>query len=101
MRPLSGAAITAVRRKSVDPELSLAWQSGAVLIAVHTVGNPTPSAGVCTPVNDTPTIRDSWPGAAFSVRVASVEEGGTDREEGERVATEEHPILERGQGSSD
>jgi hypothetical protein len=42
-----------------------------------------------------------WPGAAFSVRVASVEEGGTDREEGECVATEEHPILERGQGSGD
>ena len=53
------------------------------------------------PANDIPTIRDSWPGAAFSVRVASVEEGGTDREEGERVATEEHRILERGQGSSD
>ena len=53
------------------------------------------------PANDIPTIRDSWPGAAFSVRVASVEEGGTDREEGERVATEEHRILERGQGSSE
>ena len=53
------------------------------------------------PANATPTIRDSWPGAALSVRVASVEEGGTDREEGERVATEEHRILERGQRSSE
>jgi hypothetical protein len=40
-------------------------------------------------------------GAAFSIRVAPVEEGGTNCEEGERVATEEHRILEPAQSSSE